>query len=100
VATAAQSRAAATVPAQSITLFVLPAAAQPPGLRTGTNAPPDQLELWLDGQAGTSYTMLSSSALSGWLPISTNLLTSNSFRFLVSTTNSAQKFYRCQQTSP
>jgi hypothetical protein len=89
-----------TVPAQSITLFVLPAAAQPAGLRTGTNAPPGQLEVWLDGQAGTSYALLSSSALTGWIPISTNLLTSNSFRVLVSTTNSAQKFYRAQQTSP
>ena len=89
-----------TVPAQSITLVVLPPAAQPPRLRTGANAPPGQLELWLDGQAGTSYALLSSSALPGWLPISTNLLMSNSFRFLVPTTNSAQKFYRGQQTSP
>jgi hypothetical protein len=89
-----------TVPAQSITLFVLPATAQPPRLRTGTNAQPGQLELWLDGQAGTSYALLSSSALSGWLPISTNLLTSNSIRFLVPTTSSAPKFYRGQQISP
>jgi hypothetical protein len=89
-----------TLPAQSITLFVLPATAQPPRLRAGTNAPPGQLELWLEGQAGTSYALLSSSTLSSWLPVSTNLLTSNSFRFLVPTTNSAQKFYRSQQTSP
>src|SRR5204863_1030563 len=88
-----------TVPAQSITLFALPAAAQPPRLRTGTNAPPGQLELWLDGQAGTSYALLSSSALPGWLPISTNSLTSNSIRFLVPTTSSAPMFYRGQQTA-
>jgi len=89
-----------TVPAQSITLFALPAAAQPSRLRIGTNAPPGQLELWLEGQAGTSYALLSSSALSGWLPISTNMLMSNSFRFLVPTTGSAPKFYRGQQSSP
>jgi len=78
-----------TLPAQSITLFVLPATAQPPRLRAGTNAPPGQLELWLEGQAGTSYTLLSSSTMPSWLPVSTNLLTSNSFRFVVPTTNSA-----------
>ena len=89
-----------TVPAQSITLFILPAAAQPARLRTGTNAPPGHLELWLDGQPGSSYALLSSSSLSGWLPISTNLLTSNSVRFLVPTTSSVPKFYRGQQTSP
>jgi hypothetical protein len=89
-----------TFPAQSITLFVLPAGSQPPRLRTGFNAPPGQLELWLDGQAGTSYALLSSSALPDWLPVSTNLLTSNSLRFLVPTTNSGQKFYRAQQSFP
>jgi hypothetical protein len=90
-----------TVPAQSITLLVLPAATQPPRLRPGPNAPPGQLELWLDGQAGTRYALLSSSSvLPGWFPISTNLLTSNSFRLLVQTTNSAQRFYRAQQISP
>jgi hypothetical protein len=90
-----------TVPAQSITLLVLPSATQPPRLRTGTNAPTGQLELWLDGQAGTRYALLSSSSgLPGWLPISTNLLASNSVRILVPTANSAQRFYRAQQISP
>ena len=89
-----------TVPAQSITLFVLPAAPVPPGLRIGTNAPPGQLELWLDGQPGRSYTLLSSADLAGWLPATTNLLTSNSFRLLVPTTNSTQTFYRSRQNSP
>ena len=89
-----------TVPAQSITLFVLPSAAPAPWMRLGTNAPPGQLELWLDGQAGTSYALLSSSNLSSWLPFSTNLLASNSFRFLLPTANSARKFYRSQQSPP
>ena len=90
-----------TIPAQSITLFVLSAATPaPPILRIGTNAPLGQLELWLDGQAGTSYALLSSSNLASWLPVSTNLLTSNSLRFLLATTNSARKFYRSQQSPP
>ena len=89
-----------TLPAQSITLFVLPSAAPAQRMRLGTNAPPGQLEIWLDGQAGTSYALLSSSNLSSWLPFSTNLLASNSFRFLLPTTNSARKFYRGQQSPP
>ena len=89
-----------TVPAQSITLFVLRAASAPPDLRIGTNAPPGQLELWLDGQPGRSYTLLSSANLADWLSVSTNLLTSNSFRMLVPTTNSSRTFYRGRQDSP
>jgi len=58
------------------------------------------LELWLDGQPGRSYTLLSSADLAGWLPATTNLLTSNSFRLLVPTTNSTQTFYRSRQNSP
>jgi hypothetical protein len=83
-----------TVPAQSITLFVLPAASVPPGLRIGTNAPPGQWELWLDGQAGQSYVLQSSTNLSAWSSASTNQMTSNSFRLLVPTTDASQKFYR------
>jgi hypothetical protein len=81
------------LPAQSVTLFVLPGA-NPFHLRIGTNRPPGQLELWLDGQAGQSYVLQSSTNLTTWLAFSTNMLSSNSFSFLVATTNTTKMFYR------
>ena len=83
-----------SLPAQSVTLFVLPVAAVPPALRVGTNAPAGQLELWLDGQAGQSYALQSSTNLTAWSSVSTNQMTSNSFRLLIPTTNAAQGFFR------
>jgi hypothetical protein len=81
------------LPAQSITLFVLPTAKNL-RLRIGTNAPPSQMELWLDGQGGQSYLLQSSTNLSTWSPISTNIFATNSFRFAVGTTNANKMFYR------
>jgi hypothetical protein len=81
------------LPAQSITLFVLPGATAF-HLRIGTNRPPGQLELWLDGQAGQSYVLQSATDLVHWVAVSTNALSSNSFSFLVATTNPAKMFYR------
>jgi hypothetical protein len=82
-----------TLPAQSVTLFVVPGATAF-HLRVGSNRPPGQLQLWLDGQAGQSYVLQSSSNLAQWLAVSTNLLASNSFSFFVPTTNTAKMFYR------
>jgi len=81
------------LPAQSITLFVLPGATTF-HLRIGTNRPPGQLELWLDGQAGPSYVFQAATDLVHWVAVSTNALSSNSFSFLVATTNTAKMFYR------
>jgi hypothetical protein len=81
------------LPAQSITLFVLPGATTF-HLRIGTNRPPAQLELWLDGQAGQSYVLQAATDLVHWVAVSTNALSSNSFSFLVATTNPAKMFYR------
>jgi hypothetical protein len=81
------------LPAQSITLFVLPTAKNL-RLRVGTNAPAHQLELWMDGQGGQSYVLQSSTNLAAWTAVSTNTFMSNSFRVLVGTTNSTQMFYR------
>ena len=89
-----------TIPAQSITLFVLPVASMDLRLRIGTNNPPGQLELWLDGQAGQSSVLQSSTDLTAWLPVSTNQMASNSFQFLVPVTNGAQKFYRAWRNPP
>jgi hypothetical protein len=87
------------LPAQSITLFVLPTVKNL-WLRPGTNAPPHQMEFWLDGQGGQSYTVQSSTNLSTWAIVSTNTLATNSFRFLFSTTNSSGMFYRAGLVLP
>jgi hypothetical protein len=81
------------LPAQSITLFVVPGTT-PFSLRVGTNRPAGQLQLRLDGQAGQNYILQSSTDLTAWLAVSTNLLASNSFSLLVPTTNTAKMFYR------
>jgi hypothetical protein len=82
-----------TLPAQSITLFVLPTA-KSLRLRIGTNAAPRQMELWMDGQGGQRYLLQSSTNLTVWSAVSTNTFASNSFRILVGTTNSTRMFYR------
>ena len=87
------------LPPQSVTLFVVPGAT-PFHLRVGTSRPPSRLELWLDGQTGQNYVLQSSTNLAGWLNVSTNLLSSNSFSFLVATTNSTKMFYRGLLNSP
>ena len=88
-----------TLPAQSITLLVLPTA-QNLRLRVGTNAPPHQVELWLDGQGGQSYTLQASTNFHVWSAVSTNTFASNSFRVLLGTTNAASLFYRGQLNPP
>ena len=81
-----------TLPAQSVTLLVLPPL---PAfrLRTGANAA-GQMTLWLDGQAGQSYSLQSSTDLVNWATGSTNTLLSNSFPYSIATTGSVVKFYR------
>jgi len=88
-----------TLPAQSVTLFVLPATTNFK-MRVGTNAAPHQLELWMDGQGGQTYMLQSSSNLVSWTSISTNTFTTNSLRLLLPTTNSAKLFYRGVLNSP
>ena len=91
-----------TLPSQSITLFVVPAAVVTNALfsmRVGTNGP-GQLQLWLDGQQGLSYVLQSSTNLNTWQAISTNMLLSNSFSYLIATTNSRSRFYRATLQAP
>ena len=88
-----------TLPAQSITLFVLPTAKNL-RLRVGTNAGPRQMELWMDGQGGQRYILQSSANLTVWSAVSTNTFLSNSFRILVGTTNPMSMFYRGLLNSP
>ena len=80
------------LPAQSITLFVLPST-NSFALRTGSNSPPGQLGIWLDGQAGQTYYLQTSTDLVHWSYVATNQFANNSFEFFVPMTNSAQ-FYR------
>jgi hypothetical protein len=82
-----------TVPSQSITLYVLPGV-NPFSLKTGTDAATGQLTIWLNGQAGQDYALQSSTDLIHWSAVATNTLMSNSFPFLVSTTNDPMRFYR------
>jgi hypothetical protein len=87
------------VPAQSITLYVLPAV-NTFNLQAGPMNSTNQLPLWLNGQAGLAYILQSSTDLFNWVGISTNTLSSNSFPYLVATTNAAKMFYRGLYKSP
>jgi hypothetical protein len=88
-----------TLPAQSITLFVLPAT-NVFSLQAGYNSPPGQLGIWLNGQTGQTYTLQSSTDLIHWSAVNTNRLASNSFEFFMPTTNAMQMFYRGLLNSP
>jgi len=88
-----------TLPAQSITLFVLPTDKNL-RLRIGTNAAPSQMELWMDGHGGQRYILQSSTNLMAWLAVSTNTFSSNSFRVLINTASPSRMFYRGVLNSP
>jgi len=81
------------LPAQSVTLFILPST-NAFNLQIGSNSPPGQLGIWLNGQAGQTYILDSSDDLVHWLAADTNQLVTNSYEFFVPTTNAAQMFYR------
>ena len=86
-----------TLPAQSITLFVLPST-NTFTLQIAGNSPPGQLGIWLNGQAGQTYLLQSSTDLVHWSYIATNQFESNSFEFFMPATNSTQMFYRGQSS--
>jgi hypothetical protein len=86
-----------TVPAQSITLFVLPAAAPAaPTLIAGNVSPTNTFDFWLNGQTGQTYALLWSTNLLNWVPFQTNTLASNSLHIVVSTSNSPARLFRAQ----
>ena len=87
------------LPAQSITLFILPAT-NTFNLQIGNNSPPGQLGIWLNGQAGQTYLLQSSADLVHWSVVNTNQLASNSFEFFMPTTNATQMFYRGRLNGP
>ena len=87
------------LPAQSITLYVLPTT-NSFNLQIGNNSPPGQLGIWLNGQAGQTYILQSSADFLEWLAVGTNQLVSNSFEFFAPTTNAAEMFYRGVSSTP
>jgi hypothetical protein len=87
------------LPAQSITLFVLPTANNL-HLRVGTNSSPRQLDLWIDGQTGQRCILQSSTNLVNWTAFSTNLLATNTWHLLLGTTNGSKSFYRAVLNPP
>jgi len=89
-----------TLPAQSITLFVVPAAVTAPQLRAETGTSAGHFQLWLDGQIGQRYLIESSASLNSWVPFSTNTLVSSSSSILVPTTNGQARFFRAAGGPP
>jgi len=93
-----------TVPIQSITLFVLPAATvTPPPYPVLTNANMSSSNTFsfklANGVVGQSYVILSSTDLVNWSPVQTNTLTGSTtnFTFLVP---DALRFYQVQWSAP
>jgi hypothetical protein len=87
-----------TLPAQSITLFVLPAGTipPPPSLTAGTVSRTNTFDLWLNGQSGQTYVVQTSTNFATWLPLQTNTLPSNSLHLVVSASAGSYRFYRAQ----
>ena len=86
-----------TLPAQSITLFVLlfGTPPPPPELQSGGLSSTNTFDLWLSGTAGQQYLLLASSNLIDWASVQTNTLTSNSWHIVVPA-NGPFGFYRGQ----
>jgi len=81
------------VPSQSITLYVAPAATNLFSLKIA-GAAAGQVALFLNGTAGQTYVLQSSTNLLNWLSVNTNTLISNSWEMFMPPTNGAPKFYR------
>lgn len=87
-----------TVPPQSITLFVIPSnsTASAPILQPGSVTGANTFDLWVNGQAGQSYVLESTTNFLNWTAVQTNTLTSNSWHVLVPVARSGASFYRVQ----
>ena len=82
-----------TVPAQSLTLFIVPAGT-PARLSAGTLSAGDLFNLWLLGQPGQRWALQASSDLKTWLPVQTNTLTASPLPLSLPTGGAKQRFYR------
>ena len=83
-----------TLPAQSITLFVL-APGNPARLRAGIMSS-NQFDFWLDAQAGQRYIIQKTTNFVNWVPVQTNTLSSNSVHMMLPAVNATRQFYRAQ----
>jgi len=83
-----------TLPAQSVTLFVLPVGT-PPHLRAGTRSAGGNFNFWLDGQLNQRYAIQASSDLANWQSLQTNTWSGTPPNIILPATNTAQ-FYRAQ----
>jgi hypothetical protein len=82
-----------TLPAQSITLFVI-LPGTPPNLRAAS-ADNGNFSFWLDGVTNQNYAILSSPDLLDWQPLQTNHLTASSLKITLPAKDTA-RFYRAQ----
>ena len=83
-----------TLPAQSVTLFVLPAGT-PPSLQSAAMDSAGTFSFWLNGQTNQNYAILSSNNLLNWQSIQTNALASSPVQIVLPATN-MEMFYRAQ----
>ena len=82
-----------TLPAQSITLFVVPGGTLP--TLSALNATNNNFNFLLNGQANQRYAILSSTNLVNWTSMQTNMLVTSSLPISIPATNLA-RFYRAQ----
>jgi hypothetical protein len=80
------------LPAQSITLFIVPTTEAVSRWFVGPNRPAGELEIRLEGMPGKYYSVETSSDLNSWTLHSTELMSQAGVRILVPTTNSARFF--------
>lgn len=81
------------LPAQSITLFVIPGGTPPQLSQAATTN--NQFQFRLNGQIGQRYAILASTNLVNWTPLQTNTLSASFQNISVGLTN-RQQFYRAQ----
>lgn len=85
-----------TLPAQSITLFVIPGGVPaPPKLRDAALDSSTAFRFWLDGVAGQRYAIQGSSNFANWAALQTNQLSSNALPVTLGITN-AYHYFRAQ----
>lgn len=82
-----------TVPAQSITLFVVPTGT-PARLTASSFAAGNALNLSLQGQAGQRWVLQSSADLRNWFPVQTNTLIATPLPLTVPAGTAPQNFFR------
>jgi hypothetical protein len=83
-----------TVPAQSVTLLVLPPSPKLE-LQAGQAGAGGQIGLWVNGEVGRSYVLQSSMDLSHWTAVGTNTLDGTNGPFLLFAGSSVE-FYRAE----